>query len=223
MSAHSYFLFFRPLARRAQRQLNVPEEGQDIVHSSSEVRDEILAVVNSAWDTGIAVGMANLPALIAPGSTQYRLDSELLTIRHVKQTPILLIWMKTSQFNLHRKFKLARFAVAFYIPSIEPYHVVDLAYFLLRFQDFFIRDCDYVRFNLVCISYRLEIGGTFGLLLYDQNLASAFAKATLRANQNPAEFKSSQYHHPVSVWPPDSDSSAVRSNANITELLLKVK
>ncbi|KAJ7908024.1 hypothetical protein B0H13DRAFT_2331783 [Mycena leptocephala] len=131
-----------PSARRAHRTFNAPEEDLDVVHSTSDVRKNIISIVNSTWDTDIAAGMANLPSIIAPNSTVYRTGYTLATIRHAKNSPILFIWMKASDIMLPNGPKSARYAVAFFIPSEGPFHVADLAFMLLRFQDFHIRDCD---------------------------------------------------------------------------------
>ncbi|KAJ7200396.1 hypothetical protein GGX14DRAFT_321368, partial [Mycena pura] len=185
---------------------NLPEEGPDVIHSSADTRDQILALVNSTWDTGIAIGMQNLPSIIAPGSTIYCTDAKLATVRHVKNTAVLFIWMKISDAQLFTVPKSARYAVAFFVPSEAPFHVADLAFLLLRFQDFYIRDSDYERFNLISLSYHLGVGGTHGLLLYDNNLCHAFKKARKNARQNPAKYRSVQFGYPISTWPPENES-----------------
>ncbi|KAJ7853943.1 hypothetical protein B0H14DRAFT_2342990, partial [Mycena olivaceomarginata] len=143
--------------------LNAPEEGPDVVHLTADVRKNIIAIVNCTWDTGIAVGMETLPSIIASNSTLYCTDCGLSTVRHAKNTPILFIWMKTSDIMLSNCPKFARYAVAFFIPSDAPFHVTDLAFMLLRFQDFHIRDCNYHRFDLISISYQIDGGGSYAL------------------------------------------------------------
>ncbi|KAJ7300465.1 hypothetical protein DFH08DRAFT_999697, partial [Mycena albidolilacea] len=206
MSAHNYWLFFRPFARRAQRTLGVSEEGPDIVHSTPDARKNIISIVNSMWDTGIAAGMETLPSIIAPNSTVYRTDCHLTTVRHAKNISILFIWMKATDIIASNRPKSARYAVGFFIASDSPFQVTDLAYMLLRFQDLHIRDCDYQRFNLISLSYHICVDGTRGLLLYDNNLSHAYRKALHMARQNPGKFKSSRFGHPISTWPPDSES-----------------
>lgn len=49
----------------AQRLLNAPAESPQVIHSDNSVRNRILDVVNSTWDTGIATGMETLPSIIA--------------------------------------------------------------------------------------------------------------------------------------------------------------
>jgi hypothetical protein len=191
------------------------------------------------WDTGIAAGMETLASVIAvnnsldpsephahhpkPNSTVYRTDHLLGTIRHAKNIPILFIWMKASNITLATSSKNARYAVAFFIPSDTPFQVTDLAFMLLRFQDFHIHDCDYQRFNLISLSYHMGVDGTCGILLYNQNLSHAYCKALHLACQNPTKFKSSRFGHPISTWPPDSDATAVRTNKNISKLMAAVQ
>jgi hypothetical protein len=43
----------------------VSEEGPDIVHSTPDARKNIISIVNSMWDTGIAAGMETLSSIIA--------------------------------------------------------------------------------------------------------------------------------------------------------------
>ncbi|KAJ7202741.1 hypothetical protein C8J57DRAFT_1260088 [Mycena rebaudengoi] len=140
---------------------------------------------NSTWDTGIAVGMEVLPSTIAVA------DARLFT------TP-----------------KSAAYAVGFFIPSDAPFHVADLAFLLLRFQDFHIRDSDYERFNIVSLSYHIGIGGSYGLLLYDNNLRHAFRKARTNARRDPAKYQSSEFGHPISTWPLDNESATVGTAQN---------
>ncbi|KAJ6592342.1 hypothetical protein B0H19DRAFT_974315 [Mycena capillaripes] len=112
----------------------------------------------------------------------------------------------------------ARYAIAFSIPSQQPFHAADLAFMLLRFQDFHIRDSDYCRFNIISLSYHLGPDGTYGLLLYDKNLRSAYRKAVHRARQSPSKYISSH-----STWPPDLDAPSIRTTANITILMSNVE
>jgi hypothetical protein len=98
-----------------------------------------------------------------------------------------------------------------------------LAFMLLRFQDFHIRDCDYQLFNLISLSYHIRPNGTHGLLLYDNNLRHAYRKAVHRACENPSRHKSLQYGHPISTWPPDLDSPAVRTPENISALMSNIR
>ncbi|KAJ7620029.1 hypothetical protein B0H17DRAFT_1024994 [Mycena rosella] len=191
-TAHTYCLFFRPLARR---------EGPEVIHSDGDVRNMILQVVNSTWDTGIATGMETLPSIIAPNSAVYRTDRQLATIRHAKNAATLFIWMRAVDIMGQNNPRSARYAVAFFIRSNSPFHVTDLAFMLLRFQDFHVRDCDYQKFKLVSLSYHIDIGGIHGLLLFDGDLRHAYHKAEHRARQNPSKFKSSQFGHPISTWP----------------------
>ncbi|KAJ7094936.1 hypothetical protein C8R44DRAFT_560139, partial [Mycena epipterygia] len=136
-----------------------------------------------------------------PNSTAYLTDHRFATIRRVKNTRILFIWMQAMDIMKSNNPKFARYAVAFFISSESPFHVSDLAFMLLRFQDFHIRDCDYHRFQLISLSYHLALRGTYGLLLFDQNLCHAYRKARHRAGQNPSKFKSSRFGHPISTWP----------------------
>ncbi|KAJ7227563.1 hypothetical protein C8J57DRAFT_1585286 [Mycena rebaudengoi] len=194
--------------------LNLPDEGPDVIYSSIDTRKQIVSIVNSTWDTGIAVGMEVLPSTIAPNSTTYHTDTRLATIRHVKNTPILFVWMKVADARLFTTPKSAAYAVGFFIPSDAPFHVADLAFLLLRFQDFHIRDSDYERFNIVSLSYHIGIGGSYGLLLYDNNLRHAFRKARTNARRDPAKYQSSEFGHPISTWPLDNESATVGTAQN---------
>ncbi|KAF7344343.1 ATP-dependent DNA helicase [Mycena sanguinolenta] len=222
MSARSYSLFFRPNALRTQMSLGAPEPGPDVVHTDNETRERIIEIVNSTWDNGIGVGMRSLPSLIAPNSSVYRTDIRLETIRHAKSTPVLFVWMKAIDVISSHRPANAQYAVAFFIPSEEPFHVADLAYMLLRFQDFHIRDCDYQRFKLVSLSYQLAPNGTYGILLYDKDLRRAFRKALHGAREEPSKNKSAKFGHPISTWPPDLDSPAVRTPEIISALMSNI-
>ncbi|KAJ7923940.1 hypothetical protein B0H13DRAFT_1525962, partial [Mycena leptocephala] len=161
----------------------------------------MIQIINSTWNNGIAVGMESLPPLIAPNSSLYRTDHRLETIRHAKSTSILFVWMKAVDIMRYNNPVHVRYAVAFFIPSEKPFHVADLAFMLLRFQDFHVRDCDYRTFNLISLSYHIGPNGTHGLLLYDKDLRHAFQKAVHQARDNPSKHKSAQYGHPISTWP----------------------
>ncbi|KAJ7862452.1 hypothetical protein B0H14DRAFT_3444631 [Mycena olivaceomarginata] len=185
ISAHTYCLFFRPLARRAHKSLDAPEKSLDVVHSNDETRRSMIEIINSTWDIGIALGMESLPSLIAPNSSVYRTDHNLATIRHAKQTPILFLWMKTVEIMGTNNPNHARYAVGFSIPSEEPFHVADLAFMLQRFQDFHIRDCDYRRFELISLSYHIAPDGTHGLLLYDKSSVMPTKKQSIAHARTP--------------------------------------
>ncbi|KAJ7855213.1 hypothetical protein B0H13DRAFT_2358030 [Mycena leptocephala] len=200
MSVYNYWLFFHPFARRAR---GVLSDSLDVVLSTPDVRKNIIAIVNSMWDTGIPDGMETLPSVIAPNSTVCRTDS--------------------ADIMASNNPKSARYAVGFFILSDIPFHVTDLSFMLLRFQDFHIRDSDYYRFNLISLSYHIGVDGTYGLLLYDRNLVHAYCKALHLSRQDPARFKSSHFGHPISTWPPDSDSIAVRTNKNISDLMRNIQ
>ncbi|KAJ6549758.1 hypothetical protein B0H19DRAFT_937834 [Mycena capillaripes] len=201
----------------------MPQTGPNVVHSTADVRKEIISIVNATWDTGIPLGMNNLPSIIAPNSTVYRTDCALATIRHAKATPVLFVWMKISEIMPMHAPKSARYAVAFFLPSEAPFHIVDLAWMLLRFQDFHIRECDYHRFNLISLAYHIHGGGTYGLLLYDKHLRHAYQKALHLARSTPSRFKSSEFGHPISTWPPNSDSAATRTTQNIKDLMTNIR
>jgi hypothetical protein len=156
-------------------------------------------------------------------STVYRTDCALEAIRHAKKVSILFVWMKAADIMASNNPKSARYAVGFFIPSDIPFHVTDLSFMLLRFQDFHIRDSDYYRFNLISLSYHIGVDGTYVLLLYDKNLVHTYRKALHLSRQDPARFKSSHFGHPISTWPPDSDSTAVRTNKNISDLMRNIQ
>ncbi|KAJ7815090.1 hypothetical protein B0H14DRAFT_3476497 [Mycena olivaceomarginata] len=152
ISAHNYWLFFRPLVHHAQRALAVSVEGPDVLHSTPDTRKNIVSIVNSMWDTGIAAGMETI---IAPNSTVYCTDCRLATVHHAKNISILFIWMKAVDIISSNRPKSAWYVVGFFIASDSPFRVTDLAFVLLRFQDLHIRDCDYQRFNLISLSYHI--------------------------------------------------------------------
>ncbi|KAF7326285.1 hypothetical protein MKEN_00481700 [Mycena kentingensis (nom. inval.)] len=147
-TATSHYLFFLPFARRQQRLLQVPSEGATVSHGDAQLRRSIIDIVNREWDEGIAPGMQVIPGLIAPGNTVLRLRTSTETTRHVKQTPVLLAWLRADEI-MSFEVKNAAYAVAFAIPSSPGYHLLDLAWLLLCFQDEYIRESDYNRFNLV--------------------------------------------------------------------------
>ncbi|KAJ7027449.1 hypothetical protein C8F04DRAFT_1267020 [Mycena alexandri] len=223
MSAHTYYLLFRPGARRAQRSLDIPRESADVVLSSADIRKNIISIINLVWDTGIAVGMQQLPNLIAPDSTIYCTDCGLSTIRHAKNTPVLFVWLKSMDIDFFSRFKSARYALAFFIPSESPFQVADLSFMLLRLQDFHIRDNDYHRFDLLSLCYELGPNGVYGLLLYDECFHPVFRKAVRQMRQNPEKYQSTQFKHPISTWPPESEPSSVATDKNIRKLMVRIR
>ncbi|KAJ7862570.1 hypothetical protein B0H13DRAFT_1532807, partial [Mycena leptocephala] len=129
-------------------------------------------------------------------------DRCLETIRHVKKTPVLFIWMKAS-IVLQFSFPNAVYAVAFFIPGTGPFQSLDLSYILLRFMDKYIRSGHYDRFNLVSLSYKLAPSGSFGILLFDNGLRTAFRRARINARTSKNKFRRA-YDHPISTWPSNS-------------------
>ncbi|KAJ7895746.1 hypothetical protein B0H13DRAFT_1520019, partial [Mycena leptocephala] len=112
-----------------------------------------------------------------PHSTIYRTDRCLETIRHVKQTPVLFVWIKTSDL-LQFSVPNAVHAVAF--SYLAPHRSnASTSYVLLRFMDRYICSGNYNRFNLISLSYRLGHSGSFCVLLFDNRLSTAYQKARL--------------------------------------------
>ncbi|KAJ7053034.1 hypothetical protein C8F01DRAFT_1168712, partial [Mycena amicta] len=107
------------------------------------------------------------------------------------------------------------YAVAFAFHNAPDIHLLDLAWVLLRFQDLYIRESDYSRFDLVNISYRIGTQATYGLLIYDSGLAAAYDKVAV-------SFRSPLHGIPVSTWPPGEDNAAIKSDLIIAQLLSRV-
>ncbi|KAJ7051594.1 hypothetical protein C8F01DRAFT_1237057, partial [Mycena amicta] len=145
--AELHYLLFRPLAHRNQRLLNVPSEGPMVAHLPASKRSEIIRIVNDTWDIGIEYGMRRIPRILAPGNVNYCTNITADTIRHAKDTPVDFVWLKSADV-LPFRIKGAVFAVAFAIRSAPTFHLLDLSWLLLRFQDRYIREGDYNRFNL---------------------------------------------------------------------------
>ncbi|KAJ7475434.1 hypothetical protein B0H11DRAFT_1671128, partial [Mycena galericulata] len=141
-----------------------------------DVRKEMIQIINSVWDTGLMVPMERLPSLISYTNQHYRTDCCLETVRHVKTTPVLFLWM-TAAALLPYYIPNAKYAVSFYIPSRDHFHALDLSFVLARFMDKYIREGDYRRFKLISFAFTLEIDGTYGLLLFDKKLRKIFKKA----------------------------------------------
>ncbi|KAJ7095527.1 hypothetical protein C8R44DRAFT_550074, partial [Mycena epipterygia] len=139
-------------------------------------RTQILHIVNSVWDNGLFITFGLLPSVITPDSSVYRTDRCLKTIRHAKASQILFVWMKASAL-LTCSIPNAAYAVAFYVPSANPFQVLDFSYVLLRFMDKYIRSGNYDRFNLVSLSYKLGPFGTMGVLFFDGGLRTAYRNA----------------------------------------------
>ncbi|KAJ7303751.1 hypothetical protein DFH08DRAFT_665690, partial [Mycena albidolilacea] len=166
-------------------------------------RTQILNIVNAVWDDGLFITFGLLPHIIAPNSAVYRTDRCLETIRHAKKAPVLFIWMRVSDLLLQFSFPNAVYAVAFFTPGSAPFQCVDMSYILLRFMDKYIRSGNYNRFNLVSLSYKLGPSGTFGVLLFDERLRTAYHQARVRARASQNSFRR-QYDHPISTWPSNS-------------------
>jgi hypothetical protein len=67
-------------------------------------------------------------------------------------------------------------------------------------MDKYIRESNYARFNLISFAFKLEHDGTFGLLLFDKKLRSAFKKAQHRSFTN-SNYNSLEFNVPLSTWP----------------------
>ncbi|KAJ6449546.1 hypothetical protein C8R45DRAFT_947320 [Mycena sanguinolenta] len=170
-----------------------------------DILAQILDIINHVWDTGLMIGMQQLPALLSPKQT-YHMDCSLETVRHVKQTPVLFLWM-TATALIPYYVPNAEYAVPFFIPGSFPFNVADLSYVLLRFMDKYIRKSNYTRFNLVSFPFKLEPEGTFGLLLFDKKLRKTFKKAQHLARTN-SKYRAMQFDIPLSTWP--NSSAALR-------------
>ncbi|KAJ7631287.1 hypothetical protein DFH06DRAFT_1479968 [Mycena polygramma] len=94
----------------------------------------------------------------------------------------------------------AEFAVPFFIPSVSPFHAVDLSYVLSRFMDKHIRESNYTRFSLISFAFKLDAKGTYGLLLFDKKLAKSFHKAQRRAMYD-QKYIAADFEIPLSTWP----------------------
>lgn len=121
------------------------------------------------------------------------------TIRHVKSTPVLFLWMRSTRLQLPA-IAHAKYAVAFCIPSTSPFEILDLSYVLLRFMDRYIRAGDYTRFNLVSLSYKCGPGGSFGIFLFDSGLRTVYRNAWIKARACNANY-SRRFNIPISTWP----------------------
>nr|GAT44686.1 predicted protein [Mycena chlorophos] len=153
--ANFHLLLFRPLAHRGarfwiafalhlhqlavQRRLHVPEEGPMVSHAREPLRRELLRVVNLIWELDVEYGMRRIPRLIAPNSEIYALDPTTTTLRAIKTTSILFLWFRAADVMQFR-VRGARYAVAFAILSDPPYHLLDLAWMLCRFQELYITE-----------------------------------------------------------------------------------
>jgi hypothetical protein len=77
----------------------------------------------------------------------------------------------------------------FFTPGSAPFQCVDMSYILLRFMDKYIRGGNYNCFNLVSLSYKLGPSGTFGVLLFDERLRTAYHQARVRARASQNSFR----------------------------------
>jgi hypothetical protein len=134
----------------------------------------------------------------------YRTDRCLETIRHVKATRVLFLWMQVSRLDLQH-IPDAKYAVAFNIQSTRTFEALDLAYVLLRFMDKYIRDGDYDRFSLLGVHYKLGPLGSFGLLIFDHHLRSAYHQICIKSRLYSSNY-SPKYNLPLSTWPSKCDA-----------------
>ncbi|KAJ7926112.1 hypothetical protein B0H13DRAFT_2565807 [Mycena leptocephala] len=209
-------LLFQGFTRQASSEVFSSEEEHAVTYSDNATRDQILNIVNVVWDNGLFTTFGVLPAIITPHSSIYRTDRCLETIRHAKKTPVLFVWMKTSDLLLQFSFPNAVYAVAFFVPGSAPFQCLDLSYVLLRFMDRYIRSGNYNRFNLVSLSYRLGPSGSFGVLLFDKRLRTAYHQARLKSRTSQNEFRR-QYDHPITTWP--SQSIGLKRPEVVTQLV----
>ncbi|KAJ7848795.1 hypothetical protein B0H13DRAFT_1645398, partial [Mycena leptocephala] len=165
-------------------------------------RSRILNIVNAAWDDGLFSTFGLLPTIITPDSVFYRTDRCLETIRHAKKAPVLFIWMKASALPVSF-IPDAAYAVAFFVPGTGTFQSLDLSYILLRFMDKYIRSGNYIRFNLVSLSYKLGPSGSIGVLFFDRGLRAAYQQARIRARASQNRFRR-QFDYPICTWPSHS-------------------
>ncbi|KAJ6548624.1 hypothetical protein B0H19DRAFT_191130 [Mycena capillaripes] len=190
-------LLFRGLEQQASDWLDASTH--TISYSHDVTRQDICRIVNAVWDDGMFITFALLPSVLAPASNIYRTDRCLETIRHVKSTPVLFLWMRASRLQLEH-IPNAIYAVAFSIPSTTPFEVLDLSYVLIRFMDKYIRAGDYSRFNLVSLAYKCGSGETFGILLFDRGLRTVYKNAWIKSRTSNVHY-SRRFNVPISTWP----------------------
>ncbi|KAF8143485.1 hypothetical protein K438DRAFT_645266 [Mycena galopus ATCC 62051] len=195
-------------------------EGETIAYADDNTRAQILNITNAVWDDGLFITFALLPGVITPHSDRYRTDRCLETIRHAKKAPVLFIWMKASSLLLEFSIPNAVYAVLFLVPGTAPFQSVDLSYIFLRFMDKYIRSGNYNRFNLVSLSYTLGPSGSFGVLLFDNGLRTAYLQQRLRARASRNAFRR-RFNYPICTWP--SNSIQLKRPEVVRQLMTSVK
>ncbi|KAF8125551.1 hypothetical protein K438DRAFT_1648488, partial [Mycena galopus ATCC 62051] len=151
-----------------------------------------------------------------PTPVHYRTDRTLETIRRAKKAVVLFIWVTVSDLLPQISCPNAAYTVAFFSPSSAPFQCVDMSYILLRFMDKYIRGGNYQRFNLVSLSYKLGPTGSFGILVFDNGLRTAYQQARLRARASHNYFRR-QFLHPISTWA--SNSTRLKRSDVVTALM----
>jgi hypothetical protein len=111
--------------------------------------------------------------------------------------------MKISSLHLPLIVPNAVYAVAFFVPASGAFQCLDTSYIFLRFMDRYIRSGDYRRFTLISLSYRLGPSGSFGLLIFDKHLRTAYTQVRTRARLSRNIFRR-EYEYPICTWPGNS-------------------
>ncbi|KAF7344241.1 hypothetical protein MVEN_01715300 [Mycena venus] len=213
-----YCLLFRGLEEDENELLNVSPH--TINYASDHTRDQIIQVVNAVWDDGLYITFGVLPSIIISSSSMnYRTDRCLETIRHVKTSPVLFLWMRAKDLNLPHILG-AKYAVAFSIASTPGFEALDLSYVLLRFMDKYIREADCDRFKLLSLSYRLGPSATFGVLVFDRRLRSAYQQAWIKSRLD-SRYHSRRFDLPLSTWP--NRNITLRTPKEVKKLMMAVR
>ncbi|KAK7022215.1 hypothetical protein R3P38DRAFT_3195599 [Favolaschia claudopus] len=167
--------------------------------------DEILAILNAVWDTGMFHAQTLLPSIVAGAlSDQYVLDTNLPTVRRIKQARALLLFFTVpALIPYHIDDK--GYAVAFFIQGSGPFQAAEFSYVLIRFFDKYIRFSNYTRFNALKISFVMDRDGTYAILVLDHRFRATYRRMQTRSWTHPTKYSSPELGVPLSTWPSNCD------------------
>ncbi|TEB18785.1 hypothetical protein FA13DRAFT_1803069 [Coprinellus micaceus] len=149
-------------------------------------KDCMVRAVNTAWDLGSHHITRPLTTLLAPMSSVYTNDLTPAAVVHLnRNAKYSFAWFKAKDAMKASPApppSQARYAVAFAIVTESPYSGLALASMLLRFQEMFVREGNYKRFEMVDLCYMLTAESAYGVMFFNKDFDHAYSYAKKRCD-----------------------------------------
>ncbi|TEB16187.1 hypothetical protein FA13DRAFT_1804751 [Coprinellus micaceus] len=149
-------------------------------------KDCMVRAVNTAWDLGSHHITRPLATLLAPTSSVYTNDLTPAAVAHLNRNArYSFAWFKARDAMKASPApppSQARYAVAFAIVTEAPYSGLALSSMLLRFQEMFVREGNYKRFEMVDLCYMLTPRAAYGVMFFNKDFDHAYYYAKKRCD-----------------------------------------